>query len=172
MDEKILKDLKEHTHKTIGQHVIEMYNNKPETTNVVEKMSAHLGNWDDIMNGCFQVGKKGLPGKDFYIVILVKAEAIFHNKVLHTIPFVQPVCPSPEYDQTVFKYHHLSGTVEFLWTLPDKLTYDWYVENTPLVTSDRWPLLKFVLKDKNGELLKQAKILNGETWLEEVRPEI
>lgn len=166
--EKINKEPK----KTIGQHVIEMYNKKADTPYVVEKMKQQSAKWNEVMQNCYDVGTKGLPNRDFYIVVLLKHEIIFGDKVWHLLPFVRPTCPSPEYDQTVFKYHHKVGTPEFLWCLPDKETYDWYVENASIIHPDRWGLLKFVLMDKSGVLLKKAKILNGESFLEEVRPEI
>ena len=158
--------------KTIGDYAIELDYKKPDTLFVQEQTSQDLSEWDAMIKNCLDVGMKGLPMQDFYIVVLVKHEVIFGGRaVLHLLPFVQPVCPSPEYDQTVMKYHKDSGVIEHIWTLPDQETYNWYVDNTALVSSDRWPLLNFVLKDKAGDLLRKAKILNGETWLDEVRPE-
>ena len=151
---------------------MELDNKKPDTNNLLEQMSQDLSEWDKIIKNCLEIGLKGLPNQDFYIVVLNKHEVIFGDRpVFHILPFVQPVCPSPEYDQTVLKYHKDSGTMEHIWTLPDQDTYNWYVDNTASVSQDRWPLLKFVLKDKAGDLLRQAKILNGESWLDEVRPD-
>jgi len=159
-------------HKTIGEHAMDLDFKKPDTLNFQEQTAQDLSEWDKMIENCLDVGLKGLPNQDFYIVILNKHEVIFGGRpVFHLLPFVQPVCPSPEYDQTVLKYHKDSGTMEHIWTLPDQETYNWYVDNSTQVSPDRWALLNFVLRDKQGDLLRQAKILNGESWLDEVRPE-
>ena len=164
--------MKKEDTKTIGEHAIELDYKKPDVATMVEQTAQDLSEWDAMIKNCLDVGLKGLPNQDFYIVILIKHEVIFGGRpVLHLLPFVQPVCPSPEYDQTVMRYHRDSGTMEHIWTLPDQETYNWYVDNTAAVSPDRWSLLQYVLKDKAGDLLRQAKILNGEPWLEEVRPE-
>jgi hypothetical protein len=158
--------------KTVGEYAYDLNLKAPETTNAVEMMEARLkgdttgskSQWDQIFEDAYNFGRNRLPNQDFYIDISGKWERILGTErpQIRLYPFIKRACPSPQYDQTVFKYHHKDDRIEYLWTLPDKDTYNWYVDNAQIVHPDRWDLLKFVLKDKNGELLRQAKTLNGE----------
>jgi hypothetical protein len=158
---------KEKYKKTIGAYAFENALKEPESISLVENANEHLKKWNEIIENALDVGKKGLPHQDFYIDIWVKWEKVLGQKVLRTYPFVKKVCPTPQYDQTLYKYNHKDGSLEYLWTLPDRDTYEWYIDNAAIVHKDRWELLNFVLKDKNGDLLRQAKILNGEPLIEE-----
>lgn len=164
-EEKTKTQTKSVRSKTIGQHAYELNQKEPDTTRAMDLTEAQASGWDHTIKEAYNLGRKGLPNKDFYIEIQVKWEQIFGRErpQLHQYSFVKNSCPTPQYDQTIYKYHHREDKLEFLWTLPDKDTYNYYVDNAATLHPDRWELLKFVLADKNGELLRQAKILNGES---------
>lgn len=71
-------------------------------------------------------------------------------------------CPSPEYDQVVYKYHAKEHNLEFLWVVPSKDTCQFLVENALVIERDQKDLLKFVLEFNDGTLLRKAKEFNGE----------
>ena len=106
-------------------------------------------------------GKKSYDG-DFFIVILTKKERLL-DRVIRNFFFVRASCPTPEYDQTVYHFHRKSDKIEFLWVLPSKDTCYTFLHNINKIAHEERDLLKFILKDKSGELLALSKKLNGET---------
>lgn len=98
---------------------------------------------------------------DFYVVVLLKKEKLLEN-VLRNY-FVQTLsCPTPTWDQTVYKYHASDEKLEYLWTVPDRETCLIFQENAlEIVPEERW-LLKNVLEFHDGTLLRKARELNGE----------
>jgi hypothetical protein len=59
---------------------------------------------------------------DFYIVLVPTHERTAEMKPEDFI-FVRRSCPTPGYNQNVFKYHKEHGNIEFLWSIPRKSIY-------------------------------------------------
>lgn len=100
-------------------------------------------------------------GKDFYIEVQLRANRLMPN-VFRNQFISKECCPTPTWDQTVYKYHFIPDDLEFLWTVPDK----WLCKNMPNhvleVPESEHELLKFVLDFNDGTLFKRMKQLNGE----------
>jgi hypothetical protein len=99
--------------------------------------------------------------KTFYISVITKKERLF-DKVFRNYFIVRKTCPTPEYDQSVFRFEIPSEKLQYLWTLPDKDTYNHLSTNRMSVVKEEYQLLSFVLSDMDGSLLRLAKELNGE----------
>ena len=100
--------------------------------------------------------------KDFYVCLLMKTERI--GGVPHTFTFARHSCPTPTYQQSVWKYHHRSQDLEFLWSIPEQTLY-WYIyRNAPQFLKDPETrgLAQFVCLMESGELLKWVIKENGE----------
>lgn len=109
---------------------------------------------------CIDAGKKQYP-HDFYVVVITKQERLMQN-VFRNYFFSRSTCPTPEYDQTVYKYHRANDVIEFLWVIPDRETSFIFKDNAlQIVPEERW-LLQCVLDFADGTLFKVAKKLNGE----------
>jgi hypothetical protein len=98
---------------------------------------------------------------DFYVVVITKKEKLLQN-VLRNQFFTTISCPTPDYNQSVFKYHDKTGDLEYLWTVPDEESCAVYYENAAIVVPEERQLLGFVLDFLNGALLQKARRLNGE----------
>lgn len=98
---------------------------------------------------------------DFYVVVITKKEKLLEN-VLRNYFFETIDCPSPDYNQSVFRYSHAREELEYLWTVPDRDTCDLFQQNAIHIVPEERQLLDFVLKFRNGTLLQQARRLNGE----------
>lgn len=101
-------------------------------------------------------------GKDFYIVMLVKLEHI--GQVPRTYIFSRLSCPTPTYNQHVWKYHRTLSKLEFLWSIPDKILYYHIVRNNHryLIDPETKHLAQYVLLMETGQLLDWVKKENGE----------
>lgn len=100
--------------------------------------------------------------KNFYIVLLKRVERI--GQGIRTFVFARQSCPTPIYKQSVWKYDRSKNDKEFLWSIPDMITYYHILRNqhkylTDKETSD---LAKFVILMESGELLEWVKRENGE----------
>ena len=100
--------------------------------------------------------------KNFYIVLVKNVDKILGQPKFQC--WARRSCPTPVYKQDVFKYHYLSGELEFLWCIPDQDRY-WDIVRYPQKYLDKKEtkrLARFVLMMESGELLEFAKKENGE----------
>lgn len=125
-----------------------------------EQMREQLEDWDKNIYYTVEEGKKVYQG-DFFIVVETKKEPKMHN-VLRNYFFFRQTCPTPTYDNTVYKYNYDDDNIEFLWVLPSKPIYQMIKDNFLKLTPDHKELIQFVLDDSDGTLLKICKKLNGE----------
>ena len=126
-----------------------------------DQMEEQLTDWDQNLWICVENCKKDYPIGDFYIVVVTKKERLMPN-VLRNYFFGRYSCPTPEYDQTVYKFHRGSDSPEFMWVVPCKETCEVMKLDPLSVPKEEQELLKFVLDFEDGTLLKLSKQLNGE----------
>lgn len=71
-------------------------------------------------------------------------------------------CPTPQCKQTVYQYHHNSGILQFLWTIPSReqcAVLKYYALD---LNEDERTLLEYVIEYESGKLLELARKLNKE----------
>jgi len=71
-------------------------------------------------------------------------------------------CPTPNYDQVVYKYHFKDDNLEFLWVIPSREICKHMMAHAIEIDPSEWQLLTYVQKFADGSLFKLAKKLNGE----------
>ncbi len=100
--------------------------------------------------------------KNFYVVLVTTLERMFGKP--KWIVWVRLSCPTPVYSQHVFKYHYLSGSLEYLWTIPARARYYDILRYRDKYMQDKeWQeMTKFVVLMESGELLNWVKKENGE----------
>jgi len=98
---------------------------------------------------------------DFYIVVLFKKERHLTN-IMRQMFFYRQSCPTPQYDQTVYKYHRDDDELEFLWVVPNNSACVFFPRIGDALPPDQRWLLSFVEKFNNGELDKLSQKLNKE----------
>jgi len=100
--------------------------------------------------------------KDFYIVFTFTNDRVLQQP--KPMVWARQSCPTPVYKQSVWKYMHNSGSLEYLWTIPDMFKY-WDIVKRPqfyLQDKERAQGAQFVLLMESGELLQWVKKENGE----------
>lgn len=133
---------------------------EPETKSPIEQMRENLTDYDKHIHECIERGKKDIVG-NFYIIVITKKEPLMPNVMRNYFGF-RISCPTPDYDQTVYKYTLNNDQIEFLWVIPDRTTCIYLIEHRFEVVPEEYQLLDFVLKFSTGELFKQCQKLNGE----------
>lgn len=120
---------------------------------------------DEFSHSCpikgHQLGGLYLFENDFFIEVLTKKDPLLKNVIsIKYIP--RSTCPTPTYDQSVYKFHRATSDCEHQWTLPDQGTYDMMKIHALEIDESGKELLEDVLRDASGELLIRCKELNGE----------
>ena len=100
--------------------------------------------------------------KDFYIVLVKNVDRMLGQPKFQY--FARLSCPTPIYKQDVWKYYHVMGQLEYLWSIPAMDRYYHIVRNPKLYLDkkDTARLAKYVLLMESGELLNWVKRENGE----------
>jgi len=145
---------------TLGKFATELAKRDTHEQSPVELERAMHEEYEDNIQLCIERGKKDYPG-DFYIVVLTKRERLLPNVLRHYY-FHRATCPTPDYDQTVYKYFREHNAHDFLWVVPDKPTCEHLRDNALHVHELERDLLRFVMDFYDDTLIKKAKQLNGE----------
>lgn len=145
---------------TVGKVALDLLTKDPVEKSPIELEREMHTDYDKNIYECVDRGKKMFDG-DFFVVIETKKERLLPN-VLRNYFFPRHTCPTPNYDQTVYHYHHADQLVEFLWVIPSRDTCVLLKENALTIANEERQLLKFVLDFSDGTLFKLAKKLNGE----------
>lgn len=146
--------------KTIGQIALELQDKTPDTFDPTELSDEMDKDYEENIVICVERGKKQYLG-DFYVVVGVRREKLLQNIIRRQI-FHRLTCPTPQYDQTVYKYHKKDDAIEFIWVVPSQQTCDEFMSNKNLIEPEEWELLKAVFAFEDGTLLRKCKELNNE----------
>ena len=71
-------------------------------------------------------------------------------------------CPTPAYDQTVYRWNSIKKDIEYIWTVPDKETCLTLYQNKDIVVPSEQALLKMIIKFYDGSLYRLMKKFNKE----------
>jgi hypothetical protein len=163
--------------KTVGAIASDLLQNAPKDLSPIEIQQAQEKEYLDNLTWCVQHALKkvdcstveghdickdreALSG-DFFVVALLKKERILEN-VLRNYFIATKACPTPHFDQTVYRYDHQKQDVEFVWVVPDQETCEIFKENAKIIVPAERGLLKYVLDYYDGTLYRTMKKLNGE----------
>ncbi len=145
---------------TLGSIVTDLSQKAPESTDPIEIQRAMQETYMKDLLDAVDRGYKKYNG-DFFIHVETKAERLLTNTFRNY--FIDRfTCPTPNYDQSVFRYNRRLGQVEYIWTIPDRETCHHLKENVLIVAKEEKQLLEFVLMFDSGELFRLCKKFNKE----------
>lgn len=154
----------EQKRETVGKVYLDLVDKIPDTRDPIElEREMHKSFPEEIYARIEQ--DKRLYTSDFYVVVLRKQERLM-SLVFRNYIFTRWTCPTPQYDQTAYKYHKKADRIEFLWVVPDLETCIMF-KNDPLnvIPAER-ELLGYVTDFFNGTLDARAMIYNGEVIIQ------
>jgi hypothetical protein len=97
--------------------------------------------------------------KDFYISMHFRKHKMVNEPGVLIVS--RHSCPTPVYNQAVFKYHRNAGTLEFLFSIPDAPRYYWLIKNMHALPKEQWQDAQFCHLMETGELEKWVIKENG-----------
>jgi len=153
-------DKKKEKKTTVGKESYDRLLKTPDTLDPIELQRAMHEDYEKNINECVDRSLKDFDG-DFYIIVETEKERLMEN-VLRNYFFGRQSCPTPSYDQTVYKYDRSAGVVSFLWVVPSKDTCEMMRDNALNIAPEERVLRDFVIDFYEGRLMKLAKKLNGE----------
>ena len=145
---------------TVGKISMDLLAKAPESQDPIELQREMTKPYMDELMNCVLSFRKDNPG-DFYVTVLTKKERLMPN-VLRNYFTARFSCPTPEYDQALYRYRHADEVIEFMWVIPSKDTCQLLVLNADKVVPEEQELLRFVLALYDGSLLQRSKKLNNE----------
>ncbi len=153
--------------KTVGQLSSELLSkNTIETHSYEEQMRENLTDYEKNIEQCIKDNINKYD--DFYIVVLTKKERVMKN-VIRNYFLARSTCPTPNYDQIVYKYRKEDDTISLIWVIPDRKISKYMRANSTEVDPSQYELLSNILKFADGSLYRLSKELNNE---QEKTPEL
>lgn len=147
---------------TVGEQYVHEALKEPDTRDPIELQREMQAKYVENLIECTKNFRNQFPAHDFFVVVLTKRERLM-NKLFRLYYAARHSCPTPDYDQSVYKYSHKDERIEFIWTVPDKESCYHLRENALMVHPEERQLLQFVLDFFDGTLLQLCKKLNNES---------
>jgi len=148
------------TKETVGKVATDLIVKAPDTLSPIEQMQENLSEYEANIWECVERCKKDFKD-DFYIVVITKNEKLLPN-VFRNYFYGRLSCPTPDYDQTVYKFKRKDNAPIFMWVIPSRDACIHLIKNHQYVAPEEQGLLKYVVAFQDGTLFKLAKELNGE----------
>lgn len=145
---------------TVGKISTDLLAKEPESRDPIELQREMNKSYASELENCVLEFRKS-NARDFYVSVLTKKERLMEN-VLRNYFFPLHACPTPTYDQAVYKYNHEDERIEFLWVIPSKDTCELFMANADQIVPEERDLLRFISSMYNGSLLQLARKLNNE----------
>ena len=149
--------------KTVGEISSELSQKEPETRSPIELEKEMQKEYMKNLLECVDTHFKVFEG-DFFIEVTTKVEPLMTN-VFRNYFAGRRSCPTPNYDQSVYRYNNKASQIEYLWTVPSRDACFYLRDNAVDVHPSEHELLNFVLKFDAGILLKLCKKFNKEEEL-------
>lgn len=146
--------------KTVGSASLDLMQQNHTPESAIDYEREMHKDFEKEINNCISRHLTAFTG-DFFVVVIRKRERLMSN-VYRNYFFARKSCPTPTYDQIVYKYNRTTGVIEFLWVVPDLETATIFRNHALEVTPEEKGLLNFVLSFYDGTLDKLAQTLNNE----------
>ncbi len=144
----------------VGKIASDLLEKKEGPIDVVEQRRAMQEKYIDNLIECAYSNKSVFTG-DFFIVVETKTEPLIPN-VARNYFFARQTCPTPTYDESVYRYIREDDKIEYLWTLPSKEACYYLRDHAVETHPEQRQLLLFVLSFFDGTLLQRCQELNHE----------
>ncbi len=141
--------------KTVGEEAVERLENPDLGQGIVDTQKEIDKEYFTEVYKCAQKQKDW--DKPFYVVVHIKIEQLMHN-VIRRYFFARQTLPTPQWDQTVWRYYPKTGNCEFVWVLPDVKTAQWMASDPMSIPEEQLQLYGFVQDCLDQTLLKKFQV--------------
>lgn len=145
---------------TVGKQYLR-HSTKDEAVSAIDLQRSMTEDYIENIKDTALKFRKDNPG-NFFIVVITKREPLM-PKALRLYFLARKSCPTPDYDQSIFRYNCSNEDIEYIWTIPCRDTCQHLKMHAHEVHDSEKLLLQFVLDFADGTLYELSKRLNGET---------
>jgi len=160
ISKKVVPGEKAPVRRTVGQEALDIFVKGDKENSPIELQREMTREYYQNLIDCTLDSRRKFPGS-FYIVVITKNERILKN-VFRNYFFARKTCPTPDYDQSVFKYDARNEEIEYIWTIPSQDACIYFMNNFKDIPQNEQQLLQFIVEFRTGKLLHKAKKMNGE----------
>lgn len=147
--------------KTFGEQYLQGIKSDSGTTNVKDIRDGLLSEWDQNVLEVVQKTRAIEPTRHFYICVTTKREYLAPNTIRNYFESKYD-CPTPQFEQVVYKIHEGGTNISLLWVIPNKEACIYLTLNSLQIPPEERELLGYVLRFNKGELDQLAQKENGE----------
>jgi hypothetical protein len=147
--------------KTFGEQYLEGIKKDSGKAPVKEIRDGLLSEWDQNMFELIAKTRAVIPNKKFYIKVTTKREQLVRNTLRNYFESCY-ACPTPQFEQVVYRVEANGTDVSLLWTIPNKEACIYLKRNKDVLPESEHELLNWVLDFDRGKLDQYAQKENGE----------
>jgi len=148
---------------SVGKLAIEAQQKTPESTDPREIGNEMTKPYVSELFKALEDGKKKIDGS-FFLVVLTKRERLLKN-VIRNYFFYRYSCPTPDYDQAVYRYDREGDSLDLIWVLPNR-EYSFHLKDNMINLDKEYKgLLSYILDFDDKTLFKKARTFNNENNL-------
>ncbi len=147
---------------TFGEQYLKGIQSDSGQTSVKDIRDGILTEWDQNVLEVVQKTRAIEPTRHFYVCVTTKREYLAPNTIRNYFES-KYACPTPQFEQVVYKIHTGGTNISLLWVIPNKDACIYLTLNALTVSPEERQLLEYVLRFNKGELDQLAQQENGET---------
>lgn len=146
---------------TFGQQYLEGIKAESGMAPAKDIRTGILSEWDQNIFELIEKTRKVEPSRHFYVCVTTKRELLAKNTIRNYFES-KYACPTPQFEQVVYKVHKDSNDPRLLWVIPNQDACIYLKNNAAHVDPAEYELLQYVLDFSVGKLDQKAQIENGE----------
>ena len=152
--------------KTVGQESVDRLLQRDFTQTVRDtQVEVQRNYFDEIRKTIEQVPDWTEP---FYISVLTRKDKLLEN-VVRFVYIPRQTLPTPHWDQTVWRYNPVSEDIEYIWTIPDKISANEMLQFPHEVKREEYQLFEFVKLHAAGMLYPKMLLKHEKDELANMR---
>ena len=98
---------------------------------------------------------------DFYVEVYTFMAKLLPN-VIRNRMYTRKSCPTPNYDQIVYRFNSEMERIEELWVLGTRATCFYFLQNQKEIRPDMYQTVDYIRQFADGSLFRMCKELNNE----------
>lgn len=146
---------------TFGEQYLKGIKAESGAAPVKDIRNGMLSEWDQNVLEVVQKSRQIIPSRHFYVCVTTKREFLAKNTIRNYFESKYD-CPTPQYEQVVYKINKDSDQPFLMWVIPNKEACIYLKRNSVIVPPTERELLGYVMDFSCGKLDQVAQKENGE----------
>lgn len=152
--------------KTASEVIAELKNKSHDfgDGNALEVGLNLLSNYDAQFAKQLEIGKDKYPKKNLYMEVHTLQPQSLGGYAFQWIMLARLTLPRPTFSQAVYRYFHITGNIELVWSLPGLEDCKDIDDNKHILDPSFQKLKEYVLSFQDGTLFDKSLLKYGEDY--------